>query len=77
MLVSFRRARVRATANPRVPFVSAPNRSCESGMRNSALQPDVSRATATSHTASQLSSWLMSLKWYVSIFTPSGFTANE
>ena len=36
-------------------------RSCENGMRNSAVQPSASRETFTSHTASQLSSLLLSL----------------
>ena len=42
--------------------VSSLKRSCENGMRNSALQPSASFTTSTSHTASQLSSLLPSLK---------------
>ena len=39
MLVSFRRATLRATANPRRPSPPALKRSCDSGIRNSARQP--------------------------------------
>src|SRR5262249_60923752 len=46
-------------------------------MRNSALQPSASRDTLTSHTASQLSSFSVSLYQYRSCLTPAGFTANS
>ena len=61
VLVSFTRATLRATANPSRPSPPELNRSCDSGMRNSARQPSASLATCTSQTASQLSSWLLSL----------------
>ena len=52
-------------------------RSCESGMRYSAVQPSESTAVATSHTASHASSSLPSLEIAMSIFTPAGFTPNS
>ena len=60
---SFFRRTKRSTLMPQVWCSEVAKRSCDSGMRNSARQPDGSRATATSHTASQPSSCLMSLKW--------------
>src|SRR5205814_7895575 len=51
--VSFNRPISRTTANPNVSSLDGRKRSCENGMRNSARQPPASRATATSHTASQ------------------------
>ena len=56
--ISFSRPISRSTANPKVSRLSGSKRSCENGMRNSAFQPWSSFVTATSQTASQLSSWL-------------------
>ncbi len=51
----------RITANPNVVEVPAWKRSWENGMRNSARHPCSSRDTATSQTASQPLSVLLSL----------------
>ena len=51
--VSFSRAICRDSAKPNVGFSDAGKRSCDSGMRNSALHPSARLATTTSHTASQ------------------------
>ena len=51
--VSFSRPISRTTAKPNVVSADGRKRSCENGIRNSARQPAVSRATATSQTASQ------------------------
>src|SRR5437660_11778432 len=59
--VSSSRPISRPTAKPMVFPSPDAKRSCENGIRNSADQPRVSRDTATFHTASQLSSRLLSL----------------
>ena len=59
--VSLSRATSRTTAKPTRSSSWWLNRSCEKGMWNSARQPCASRLTATSQTASQLSSELLSL----------------
>src|SRR5688572_16280950 len=74
--VSLSRAISRLMANPIWPSPLPLKRSCDNGMRNSASQPSASRFTVTSHTASQLSSLLLSLYQYASCLTPSGLTPN-
>ena len=61
VVVSLSRPIWRETAKPNVIFADGVKRSCENGMRNSAVEPRRSRETATSQTASQLSSLLVSL----------------
>ena len=61
MDVSFACATVRTIAKPNDELAAGLNRSCENGMRNSARQPCGLFATATSQTASQLVSLLLSL----------------
>src|SRR5439155_6074746 len=75
--VSLRRPISRTTARPTVFDSPGAKRSCENGIRNSAVQPSALRDTATFHTASQLSSRLLSLYQYRSCLTPAGFTANS
>ena len=77
MSVSFSRPICRETAKPNDRDGPGVKRSCENGMRNSADHPCGSRATLTSHTASQLESRFQSLNQYASAFTPAGFTANS
>ena len=60
MDTSFSRPISRRTAKPNVSRLPGSKRSCENGIRNSAFQPLSSFVIATSHTASQLSSWLVS-----------------
>ena len=74
--VSFRRATWREIAKPSWPSPLPLKRSCENGIRNSACHPSPLRRTMTSHTASQLSSLLLSLNQYESCFTPIGLTPN-
>ena len=50
--VSLWRAICRESARPKIGLVDVGKRSCESGMRNSALHPSLLRATTTSQTAS-------------------------
>src|SRR6185436_15084418 len=76
-LVSLSRAIDRVIAKPKGAPLAGLNRNCEKGMRNSAFQPSRSRLTVTSHTASQLSSVLVSLNQYLSCLTPAGLTANS
>ena len=75
--ISLSRATSRTTAKPTRSSSPRLNRSCENGMWNSARQPCASRLTTTSHTASQLSSELLSLNQYVSCLTPAALTANS
>jgi hypothetical protein len=75
--VSLRRPISRTTAKPNTSSLPGRKRSCENGMRNSALHPRASRATETSHTASQLESLLVSANRYRSSLTPAGLTPNS
>ena len=59
--VSLMCAMLRTTAKPNVPADAGLKRSCENGILNSARQPSGDRPTATSHTASQPTSLLVSL----------------
>jgi hypothetical protein len=58
--VSFLRWITRVTLKPHSCSGAGAKRSCESGMRNSAVQPSLSTLVATSHTASQAKSMRVS-----------------
>jgi hypothetical protein len=71
------RSMSRQTPNPNVWDGARAYRSCDSGIRNSAVQPNESTLVPTSQIPFQESSSLPSLLIAKSRFTPSGFTANS
>src|SRR6185295_14031131 len=78
---SLRRAMSRETCSPHTcapcPEAALLKRSCERGMRNSAVHPALSTFVAASHTASHPESSLLSLEWKASFCTPAGFTEKR
>src|SRR5207245_3945662 len=71
------RYRSRSIVKPKTWLRWRPYGNCDSGIRNSAVQPSESTRVATSHTASQAKSSLPSLYTCESSFTPEGLTPNS